>query len=203
MTRLVNAMRDGIVSRLMKHSFDDQRRAFQAEHAALAMTIYNDIYIPAVRKRMNGWLNTASNIQISYAGTVGRFEFDGDYGKYVNGYDTYLLYIATGEPPKVMRFPWEDLGSTLKVYEATDPIAEQIVEFMTKRSNLIETIKKAEKQATATVEAYTTVEKLIEAWPEIEPFIDEKDRLVPITAVALPVEALNDMFKLPAVTADV
>jgi len=201
MARLVNAMREGIIDRLMTHTFNERIEALHATHAAAAMAAYVDIYDAPTRKRMDdlpdGWLATDNDIRIEASASTIVLEFSGNfpyYGKHAS------LHVV-GAMAHYMRFPVRDKGRTLKVYDGGTPIAERVTEFMERRDALMSEMQLARKRAAATLDTVHTLEKLIEQWPEIEPFIDEKDRPVPVTALTIPTDQLNELFKLPAVAA--
>lgn len=202
MARLVNAMRDGIIDRMMAHTFDDRIRALCSEQAECALAAYNDVYSSTVRKRMEelpkDWLPKRNEIQCKVEDEYISLTFGGEFpGSPYSSRNFPEFRNIDGIGSKSCLVPYDNQSGCLKVYEPSHKIAHKVVDFKRHRDDLQEAYKNAGKQLSVTLNRFHTVEKLIEEWPEVAPFINEKDRPVPATAIALPVKDLNAMFKLP------
>lgn len=198
MTRLVNAMREGIIERMMAHSFAERIAVLQVEQARLANACYNRYYNPTTRKKIDelpkGWLNGRNYITIVANDSHMSLYFNGDFNRFGSraGFSTF----NTGLDEINRRFPNCDHGTMIK-FEPGDKLGDEIIDWHRSCEATQTDWYAARKQLNVTLDRFHTVEKLIEEWPEIAPFVDEKDKPAPVTAVALPVADLNSIFKLP------
>lgn len=203
MPRLTNDIRGTIVNALMVHKFDSAVEALCVERADIARQVYEHHYKRDL-KRMNdlpdGWLLTDGDVKFDASGTIRSYYFSGKmYGS--NWSSRWQNEVCdfpsnSGRVAVEYRFRADEHNRTICTFDANHPIAEAVERHEAAGEALAEQIKAARAQATATVGRFTTTEKLIEAWPEIKPFIPEK-AAPPPALPALPTQHLNSMFDLP------
>ena len=71
-TRLTKDMRNVILSRLMKHAFDDREKQLKADERALGDDVYGDLYPARLLKKMcalpDGFLRKSSGLRVCFGG---------------------------------------------------------------------------------------------------------------------------------------
>jgi hypothetical protein len=96
------------------------------------------------------------------------------------------------------RFPDRKKGTCVASFEARDSVSLKYDELQNKKTDLIAAFNKARSDTAAAIGQYTTIDKLLEAWPEIEPFtkgvVAKRKPQLP----AVPVSKLNELLGLPA-----
>lgn len=197
MTRLTYDMRGEIVNAVLFHKYNEPAVSMVKRLALLADDVYNDILSERDRDIISrlpkNWLPEVSNVCIDIKGrTWHRIYFSGTY---IN--DDLFNFIGDETETVFKRIPHKFNGTTWKVYESSDVIAQKITEIIDDKETLIKSIGEDRKRLTATINAFTTVEKLLDAWPEMQNFIPEPKPQKPVQLPALPVEELNKQFNLP------
>lgn len=203
MVRLTNDIRSTIVNALMEHKFDGEVAGLCAERAAIAAAVY-DTHYKRDLKRINdlpeGWLRTDDDISFEASGTKRQYQFSGKiYGnRWTERWGNDICDFKSNNVITLVyrRFRADDHGNTVAVYDANHPIAEAVEKHEARGEALAERIRTARKSAAATMGQFTTSEKLIEAWPEIAPFIPAQAAPKP-SLPAVPVSHLNAPFDLP------
>lgn len=195
-TKLTNWMREEIVKAVVRHRFSEPAMAIVRRRAALAAKVYDDLYSPADQKKMaalpNGWLPEGDDLYAQFGvGGYDRIAFSGAT------YGNLAKVIAEPLESHSRRFAFEHArGRCSKSYEGTHALAIEHEAIASDQKALGEQIETATKQATAAVASATTVKRLIDLWPEIEPFAVRYETERP-PLPALPTDQLNAMFKLP------
>lgn len=197
MTRLVNDTRDTILENLLRHKFDPVRPIIAAKQSKIANKLYNMKYSAKVRKQMDelpeGWLPTDNDIAISYEGTVMRFRFNGVSFTY--GYDNKRYIYDRDAIDIVRRFPSDEKGQVVFVISNDDHISDDIRDFIKTENEYIDQIAQIQSEIRGLLSTFHTVEKLIEAWPEVKDFIPETTKPA-ITLPAIPINDINQRLGL-------
>lgn len=196
--RLNNDMRDEITNAVILHKFEQEARELCDEHAAIALEIYDDVYADD-RKAMNdlpdGWLPEAVDITVNSGGERHTFRFDGSTQRYGRAAGHWVLReIKRDENNKRVKSV-DNCYKATKAYPTRSPITKRIDKYQQMLGKFNERTGDAQRQTRAMLDKFYTVEKLLEAWPEIKPFIPEKQR--PVQLPAVPTKALNEMLDLP------
>lgn len=194
MTRLTNSIRAAICANAIAARFDETKETHQVRRSGFAYKVFNDCFTMRQRNDMaslpEGWLPTVSSIAATFATSFQWLSFNGRLsgraGSMING-------TKFDAPP--VRIPADRLSSALKVYDADHPLAKEYTAITESDGTLREEIDKATRMVSATLDTFTTVEKLVEGWPEVAPFIPEAS--APVQLPAIPRDALNDMLGLP------
>lgn len=199
MTRLTNDMRGEIVTALIHHTFDARVATLCDERAAIATSVY-DLHYAKDRKAMDalpdGWLPTNDGVRFRAGATEWTLYFCGVlHGRY-GAYSNLACMPSNKRVPQTKRVLERQSGRIVEVFDAQHPIAERVEASAASLDALNEEVNAAKRTAQATLNRFTTVEKLLEEWPEIKPFIPaNKQPQAPVPA--LPTQHLNKMFDLP------
>lgn len=194
--RLNREMRSEICDALMLHRFEQPLRDLFAKRAELADKLHRDVYKRQLSKMdelPEGWLPTYSGIKVQAGADVYFFNFNGVWSvRSGPGTVIYAVEVASDQ----RRCPAMDSSYDVKkVYDAGSAMADEITDIVRETQQMEQSISEAQKQVGVTLDQFVTVEKLVEAWPEVTPFIPEKQR--PVSLPALPTQQLNDMLGLP------
>lgn len=196
MTKLTTYIRENLAKDLLKHRFGDAAAALVADRAAFALKVYNDLYSEAERKKMaalpDGWLGKSSSITVQFGegSGYGQIEFSGSvYG------DVHAVMKAPVNA--VYRLvAYHHLRGCAKVYERTHGFSDEYDALRERQEDLATQISQARRQTEAALTKATTLKRLVEIWPEIEPFVEKyADKPKPLPA--LPTNELNALLDLP------
>lgn len=195
-TRLNNHMRQDIAQKLVQHRFDAEIESLRNEQVELAERVYADIYAGDDMKRIESlpknWLPTRREMQLEVGGETVSLQFNGD----LHSRDYRARpFFASDRKGMEKPFPRCDHWGTIKQYGSRSPIGKAINDFTGKVAKLVEQISEAHTKVSATLGEFYTVKSLVDGWPEIKPFIPEKEQKVLLPAV--PTKQLNEMFGLP------
>ena len=177
---LTNDRRDRIIRLLLEHTFDAESLELQNARSKIGPKIYNTVFSAANRKKMKalpaGWLRQGDSIRANLA----------------QDFETFDL-------PERLPFPHStgrhDCAISL---DGGHPITEEFRSWKAATEDLRKRKNEAQSAARATIYSHRTVKQLLDAWPDIEPFVKQvcnldKGRDVPV----IPVSNLNKTFKLP------
>lgn len=203
MTRLTNDMRGTIVNALIEHTFDDRVAELVKERSIIALEIYA-LHYKRDGKRMDdlpdGWLPTAFNIKFVSGGCHNVYNLNGKIGTRYSRTLSFEHLKANHPETTLKRFKHCDVSSgPLMAFDAEHPITRRIENNEALVASLHDEVLTAQKTARATLDRFTTVEKLLVDWPEIQPFIPPVAAPSP-SLPALPTQHLNEMFDLPVET---
>lgn len=177
--RISNYMKEQVISRLLKHAFEEREKSLQAKWYALGDAVYQDLYPADLQKKMNalpaGFLPMDDDVRVSFGGNFTRVYF--------------------GENRLLAR---SHQSNAARVYDDKHPLSVRHDAYRSAKDQLEEETRKAKSSAQAILDSVTTLKKLIEVWPEVEPFVEDfkqtdSGRYLP----ALPVQDLNARLGLP------
>ena len=181
--RLSNYIREQVRDAILAHSFSDREKALDAREKELALEFYNDLYPEAIRAHMdalpNGFLEVRSTIRVQVVG---------------ESYHSLDL-------PEKKRVADCWASNPGKVYEADHPLGEKLRTYLKDRAQFKREREEAKTGAWAVLESVTTINKLIQVWPEVEQFARPFAVESPSRAIALPIKDLNARLGLPPQTA--
>lgn len=203
MTRLTNDLRSATCEAVIKHRFTSDCDAICARSATLAERVYEKVFTKKERSLLDSLpigfvpsdclINVATQFGrtgLQFSGKIswnllnGRLSNISRYGAYDKNEDIYHPVPFTA---RANRKTWT-LGCSL---------ADEIDQFVNDAAELSTAIDTAQSDLSATLSTFSTVEKLVKAWPEIEPFIPEPQKPKKAQLPALPVDKLNATFGLP------
>lgn len=182
--RLTNMIRDIVKSRLLEKTYKKREEQNKAAKTKLADQVYRDVYPLKIRRQMEampeGFMCHSESFNVNFAG------------------ERSYLYFSSRRP--IAR---KHTNSYAVSYPADHPLAVKWTEISREEKAI-----NAEKRGTRTdigvvLDQVTTLKKLIEIWPEVEPWV--KDFVEPpvdrTNLPALPITELNKTLGLEKKTA--
>lgn len=175
MTKLTQGMRDNICTKLLAHALDGRKTEHRKTGTALAIEILQDV-LGADYKRLSsipeGWLPMAGYVQVRIGDTGwNRIECDG------------------------MPIPASKSGGWLASYDVTSALGEKVTAYSDEARAIDADRHKMQGEIKAILHSCGTVEKLLETWPDVRPFLH-----IPAPVKALPmvrIDVLNGKLGLP------
>jgi len=153
--RITESMRAAITIRLLQHRFERDKKALKRREHDLAMKVHRLRYSAAIRKHMNdlpdGWLPTAGMIQV-----------------HVGSYWRKLYFTENVRVQFIDQHGSFDLNKT----ENAD-LAAAIQKHFEEISALDKQEEDLRKKTIGTLAGFSTINRLVAAWPEIKPFVDQ------------------------------
>lgn len=175
MAKLNTSIRNDIIRGLVLKSFKDERQALLAEEHDLAAQVwaagFKSEHLKLIRQCPASWFETTTEIK-------GRFDF-----QHIN------LSAKEGLP-----IPHARRWATHVSLDAKDALAVLVMDWHRRQEEFNAKVNKAKRMAEATLASVSTVNRLIEVWPEVKPFIPEAAK---VGLPMVPVKELNAAFKLP------
>lgn len=199
-TRLTNTIRERIALAVLRHRFSESIEALIADKATFADEVYCDLYKKSDREKIDalpaGWLPEEASIGVKFDNTRWNYEniyFSGCvYGKL----SRTRAPQEKSDPAPRRRVLHKHSNGCVKVYDEGHRLAKKFAALKEREAELEAAIVAAERQVNAALESATTINKLVEIWPEVEPFARQFDKS-PIKVPAVPTEQLNKLLDLP------
>lgn len=201
MTRLVNATREKIVFNLLENRFSKDISELARKWSVFAENVHAAGYTKALRVLLlnadKGHYQDASHLSANIAGKRVSLYFNG----WKNIPDTIKRY---GDAPaaKTNRLKFENAvdrwGSQDEIFkcDATHQLSSDFDVIANEQSTLGTLISTTAKEIIAVLDSYTTIEKLVDAWPEVKAFIPADVAPAPVNLPALPIASLTEMLGL-------
>ena len=193
--RLTTGNRQVILNRILKHRFANECEKIISDQEQLADTIYRDTFkkdLKAMNELPKGWLQESENFLVQFGSRTERLSFT-RYGSTAFNF----LSFKKGDATK-RRFKSKDCfrNRITKAYDAKSPFSVKSADIKEAERCLIEAVNAAASEINAMTHSVTTLAKLIEIWPEAEPFchsFGEKVANLP----AVQIGELNKALDLP------
>jgi putative DNA base modification enzyme with NMAD domain len=173
-TRINESIRHHVICRIVEDKFKPLQKALDERGKDVALAVYNAMYNEEQQKLMaslpSGWLCTRTRIEVSVDG------------------ERHCYYLAKDKPsPDNHR----DYRTTRRT-----PVGALIHKYETEKEAFEERKDEALRLARAALASHRTVEALVKAWPEVEPYLPKGSEPM-TTALAVPVKQLNALLGLP------
>ncbi len=206
-TRLTKDMRKAIVKALMAHRYGAEAKALCDECEALMQDAFKEVMGDAYGRLDDlpeGWFPTVKQDFIEFRSVESFFKtkWNGEGVCYQIKYDPDGIYGRNKAWPvffnKCVRIPYRLARATQTINSGA--LYDRAANLAMRTRRHVEEYNGAEKYANGVLNAFTTVEKLITEWPDIEPFIPQKQVDAARAAKnlpAVPVEDMRKKFKLP------
>lgn len=170
MTNFTKANREAITKDLLAYTFKQQAEDLRVALATLANVVYHDVYNETTIERMTGlpagWLPENDRITARFGGN--------DYSPLLfNGMPNYgLMYnVLKNVKPITRRSQYNKSGQTVAiVYDDRAGIVIVAQRLRQQHMKFLEDYTSKSNRVTGMLSSWTTVEKAIKEWPEIEPF---------------------------------
>lgn len=155
--RITEHTRKTITHRLLQHAYEKDEKALQRQEHDLGMKVYRRLYSASERKHMNalpeGWLHETDVIRVSV------------------GAGNYLLSLPGNV--RIPRFALYDYRPLETVNDADKSLATAIKAHHAAREKLKGARRETQQKTNATIKSFSTLNRLLQAWPEIKPFTDQ------------------------------
>jgi hypothetical protein len=175
MTKLTNVMRDSICAKLLAHATDARKAEHKEAGTALAIEILQDVLGDSYKRLASaptGWLPTTTHVEVR-VGDMGwnRIECD------------------------AMPIPDSKKGGCLQVYDATSKFGEKVMAYGAEARAMVVDRNKMQSEINAILRSCGTVNKLLETWPDVRPFLNIA---APVKALPMVrIDVLNGKLGLP------
>lgn len=185
--RLNADIRDIICKSMLEHRFGPQRADLHKFEDQLIREVYEAAYDEKTRRQIknlpDGALPRRKKFTVNVAGCQ------------------YVLEIRRSNAPWYPVFYRDkDFYDRFATFDALHPLGQRIADHVHDRGELVKLEETTQVSLTAALRRFSTIGKLLEGWPEVEPFIP-KDLTAPATTRALvPIEHLNATLGLPIAT---
>lgn len=211
MARLTNYLKAAIVNNLVENkNFKERQIALMREIAEVSFEIYTHVAKAKglTLEKVMSQVNKINEINNSLSG-FSRFVPSNNHGYFIAimGGERRSIRLNGTTDTRFITYPSEGYVTSFDGHIL--PTTEQVVTDLTLREklddvkyryvSLDEEIKDFKTTVEKAVSKFTTVAKLVEAWPEVEPMIP-KDNIIPIakgTQLAISREDLNAICGLP------
>ena len=219
-TRLTKATRESILEALIKRAYTARSTEQFTKELEFCERVYSDIMerrtvrlsggrgnaVPlatAVAHLPKGWGSSSEGFKVEFAGqTTSIDKYDGLEQHWGDNKATFVgvgLGAERGRPGWQFQ-PGVSTGTTLDVFDADHKFSIECTKLLASREDLKNEIARVKASTRATLESVTTIQKLIEMWPEVEPFaapfLNPKkaaEQLLPVVQR----DSLNDALGLP------
>lgn len=151
--RITSVIRSSIASRLLAHRFDEEQKALAAHESNLAMQVYRHLYTAAERKRMNALPDGYMPLKHMFRVRIVRYDY---------------VELRLLQP---VRFPAAHLGDDVNITDAA--LHERVKDHLSAKVALKQARKKLEQETRAAITGFGTIARLVEAWPQVKPFVDQ------------------------------
>jgi hypothetical protein len=181
--RLTNYSRDRILKRVLDFRFSEVTAQLKVEQTQLGDKFYNDVYLPATQKMM-----LALGPEFFRQQNHLYFRLEGGTSKTQVFFDKYRL-IAN-----------DHYNGVAKIYDDGHPLRVEWEKLEGRVHLNKENREYASTQARNVLWNCSTLQKLLQVWPEVEPFTDEFRNPEPTRALVVPIQNLNELLGLPPST---
>lgn len=197
MARLTNSIRDAISNDILKKRFTEEVQTLSDKYAELADAIYKAVMKDRL-KRIQGlpkeWFPSEKSIYIRLGVEFTRLYFAGL--THHNG-DSLAVFVDRKEESRP--FTNDLKGNCVGLYDVGDVFVIEFNKLNREKEKIAENLKTARLMIDKTLYSVSTIEKLIEIWPEVEaiakPYLEKGERKALLPDI--PRAKLNDLLKLP------
>lgn len=201
--RLNTEIREDIMRALLRHKFSEEYVELVCRRAALAKRMHDRAFnniLGQMNQLPEGWLPTSKSITIKFGESYTSLNFNGEWPtRYFTQIHWACQPVGWNNPHVFRRVREMDKDRCTMVLDATDKDSEEYGELENWTNSLQDRVGYGRKQIWAALCKANTVRQLLEAWPEVEPFVKN---LAPVTpkkssVPQLATTELNSLVGLP------
>lgn len=195
--RLDNVIRNDIRFALLRHRFEPTIKDIKKRHCELAMKFYEDIFkddIKAMKRIPDGWLPKHDYISFTISGQRDLFYFN---GRNCFSNSDHVILGINNKIPEIRQSQLFPDSFNPKNYPISHPLAIERAKLIQEKDTLDEQVRDAAAYAKTVMASVTTVSRLLEVWPDVAPFVPKLEEVRVANLPSIPIEKLNEMFKLP------
>lgn len=181
--KLTESLRSKIVRKVVSDQFDPIFDAIKERKMDLAHEIYLDEFksrLEQIEALPEGWLPTLTSIGVNFGGQYHDLSLRTKVRVPASYYDDYF-----------------DRNVNEFIYEASHRFSKAMAEIVNDEKDAKERRDTAKTQTRAILNSYPSVQRLIEAWPEIEPYTVADGRVVVENLPAIKIDEINALLGLP------
>lgn len=199
--RLTTAMRGVICENAIIHRFSPDVKKLVDQFRDLADEAYEKTY-GGISGQMialpKGWLPQVATCSYRFGSEYVGLKFSGSFASRYHSSPTIALAPLQGEISDIWRLvPSDKNGQCHATFDARDELSIIYAMLQDTSATLNNLVVATRRDLIVTLEKFTTVEKLLEGWPEIEPFTVGVTPAPKTNLPAVPVAALNTLLGLP------
>lgn len=199
-TRLTNDIRESLTNDILKHRFTADVDSIIEAQCKFAAKVYGDLFDGKTQAVMyglpEGWLPNATDIGVQFGYVGGTHQFARLYfGGYLTGILGRLQSKPTSTTTTTKRVLSSKAHGCAKVYDPSHPLAIEFGRLKNRTKEVKEAADTAERSIKTTLNAVSTINRLVETWPEVDQFARKYDTGKP-SLPALPTDHLNQLLRL-------
>lgn len=197
--RLNHNSRNAIFSGIIKHRFDGDLKMLTDRYVRLASAVYQRTFtseqVQLIDSLPEGWLEQQNGINFTVGGHRHWLRFDGHvyWDRYTRIREWDHGGYAQGTTTRAMPHAYKAVS-----VGASDLMAKELAQLEQLKTKLQEEFGKVSKQVDTMLKSYATTKTLLEAWPEVEPFLPAQAEVATPSVPAVSIPSLNAMLRLPA-----
>lgn len=173
-TKMTMARGNGIVNRVVGSKFDELLKKNKDRWNVLIGKVIDRLIgddLALFKSLPEKWFPEAEHINVSFAG----------------------LRDSFSSPQRVPTFVLDEVH----VFDADDTLTLEARSIYAEQEDLIKQRREMHEKIKAVVFNFTTIEALVQAWPEVEPYIEKPISLPKSSVPMIPIEILNEELGLP------
>lgn len=186
--RLTNEHRSTIAKRLLEHRFQKQQDEYEQAMVQLAEDVYADLYPQDLLDKLKALPAGAFPMRSEFTVTFGSEWCHLEFRERKKGEREERLFF------------YEHRNSAIKVYEARSPFADRYHKIQHVMKQVREECRSAKAATMAILSKPSTLNKLVEIWPEVAPFTADIGNGPACVALAIPIPEINKALNLPVIT---
>lgn len=195
--RLTNIDRQAICNRALQHRFQEPIQELIKNDAEFAKLIYDFCFSKADQEKMNslpkGWLERGNSINVQFGGNYTKLYFSGI--RFVFG---ELMQIISKRPEDIC-FPIPSFasGGVVRVFSTSDDFSKENERILRNSEKIKSQVGVAKRTLLSALSTITTTKKLLEVYPDLEPFVKGKQATNTINPIVPSKGEINQLFGLP------
>lgn len=200
--RLTKYSRENLVNMLMNHKYNEDKESACIIQAVknFANKIYEDTYgdnIEKINALPKGWLPEIHHLYVNFGVHGSRYIFfNGNPSAISKNYSMNKYWASLKEEQICKRVPANEKRNI--VYDADSKFTQELVDLDKRIGEFEKGYLETKLTAEKIIGSVNTSTQLIEAWPEIEPFVRDLFKISPkINLPAINMTEVNKLFELP------
>lgn len=195
-TRLTNDMRDIIRAALLDHRFKAEIEKLEAEATAIGPDLYAELmgeWAVYAAKLPQNFMHVDYAVKVDIPGVECHFSYKCEKGTAESVLRSYCN--ASGRHCYPLPETWREPNNWPYELRKDSHVYARIVDVNLRAQQLKKARQEMAEKLEATLNAFKTVKALVEAWPEVAPFVPGKSASAFLPAV--PTAELNKALGLP------
>lgn len=205
MTKMTNEIRKAVVRDILVYRYQKAMQALIVERQKLTVEVWEACFSKdkqkLLREAPSSFFYKSSNFNVQVSGRTLQFYTSGDFvdrDSYNPKFQPTFYNQIKGKvpPPDPLPLPYKSIHGTVGVIDSGTPLAERVMDVFNRSDTFEKEMATARAELYAALDSFTTVEKMIQIWPDVEkfakPFI-ARPTFLPATQI----NRMNTLLKLP------